>query len=171
MGRASPPIEAQQLIARDQLGPPLEIYTSPTFSTLAAGIFMLTGAVASTWFMFYLFSRFGALSLALDILAFFSYGIWVILSSLSGFLNISRAISGRKTCIIHCAHGIVFLQGSISDSFRWPDVSTTYSVTSRWNGLIYTVIRRDSRRFVFQNLSKLEELAALIDAEVARAKQ
>jgi hypothetical protein len=171
MDITSLPAEAQRLIARDQLGSPLDIYTSPTISTLVAGIFMLIGAVAVTWFMFYLFSTFGTLSLALDILAFFAYGIWVVLLSISCFLNISRAISGRNTYVVRCVHGVVFLRRLISDSFRWHDVSTTFSSTSRREGLIYTVICRDGRHFVFQNLSEIGELAEIIDAQVARAKQ
>jgi hypothetical protein len=52
-----------------------------------------------------------------------------------------------------------------------PLFGTTFSSPSRWEGLIYTVICRDGRHFVFQNLSEIGELAELIDVHVARAKQ
>ncbi|MBO0795145.1 MAG: hypothetical protein J2P36_29970 [Ktedonobacteraceae bacterium] len=178
MEMASLTTEAQLLIDRDQLGLPLEIYGPPTTSILTGGICALVFTVSVAGFSLYVlvwnlvrtpFSwsiielnsgfLFGLSTL---ILVFFGLSIFV-------FRNIFRAISDRDRRVVLCTHGAAVLQGRNSESFRWQEVLTIFALSRYKARPIYTVHCHDGRKFVFQDLSGIEQLAESINVQVARA--
>ena len=174
--------EVQRLIERDQLGLPLEIYGPPTTLTLTGGIAALIVAVSLVGFCIYvLILNFAHTSFSWSIFElnsnkefFFELSIFLLLSVpcfIVGLQSIFKAISNRDRCVVFCAHGVAVLWGRNFESFRWQEVLTIFTPPRYKRRLIFTVHCHDGRKFVFQDLSDIEQLAEHIDVYVARAKQ
>jgi hypothetical protein len=190
MEMASLTTEAQQLIKQDELGLPLETYGPPTTSALTGGvvslivaaslagfcIYVLVWNIARTSFSWSIIELNRGFLFALSVLI-----LWSLFFSIVGFRSIFRAISNRTKRIIICTHGVAVLQGGNAESFRWQEVLTSFALPHyktfpsftlpRYKVcLIFTVHCRNGRKFVFQDLSGIEQLAESIEVQVARAK-
>ncbi|HTK07243.1 MAG TPA: hypothetical protein VL485_08745 [Ktedonobacteraceae bacterium] len=157
--------EAWRLIARDELGSPLEIYSPPTVLNLTIGIVALVIDVLIVEFTFH------SMSPNAPVLAVFFLLFYAIVISIIGVWYIFKAVSDRDMRVVICTRGVAFLNGSNSGGFRWQDVLTTFYSAGRKKLSTYTVHCQDGRKFVFQNLSGIQKLAENIDVRVARAKQ
>lgn len=180
MEYASLTTEAEQFIERDELGNPLQVYGPPTASTLTSNIFALVLLVSMGGFCLYVLiwnmvrvafswsviELNGGFILALSI--FF-------LASLAAFIfcarNIFKAISNRNRRVVICTHGVAVVERRNTESFRWQEVLTVFTLPRYKARPIYTVNCRDGRRFVFQDISGIEQLAESIEVRVARAKK
>ena len=116
--------EAQQLIERDQLGLPLNIYGPPTALTITGGVAALIVALAMAWMAWLAFfapipSAKGGIFW--NIFTAFLFVILVILLSVMSFQSLSRALSDRDVRVVMCTRGVAFLRGRHYESFRWQD--------------------------------------------------
>src|SRR5579859_1967289 len=163
--------EAQRRIERDQLGLPLNIYGPPTALTIIGGMIALVVAIAMAGMVWLSFSMPSENGIFLNVFVAFLAVILMIFLSVMSFQSLSRALSDRNMRVVICTRGVAFLRGRDYESFRWQDVLTTFSLTRYKKRPIYTVHCQDGRKFVFQNLSGIEDLAESIDVHVARAKR
>jgi hypothetical protein len=158
--------EAQEFIARKELGNPLQIYEPPTSVTILGG----TAGLGSAAFVAYLFQPWLFFGHGANFPALvFSFLVIVLL--ICGLAPIFIAISNRKKRAVICMHGVAFLTSQGSVSFRWEDVLTTTRFFSSQKRFIYTVHCRNGWRIVFKNLSRIKDLAEAIDVHVARTKR
>lgn len=197
MAHISP--EAQQLIARNWLGTPKEIYKPHTILSIIAGLFFLAFAAGWVWLaasitgssllppsllLFHfqapsdsVFAIFGIV-FPLFGLIFVGAGLWVVF----------KAILNRHIRAVVCTNGVAYVMRNSADAFRWEQVLTTFhkvsvstSTTHYQSGgtststsikHAYTVHCHDGRKFVFDStLGKVQDLAETIEVEVARRRQ
>ena len=150
---ASLTAEAQQLITRDRLGSPLNIFGPHTVLSIIGGLFLMAFAVMWIWFTLSIFGN----SLLPANLTFFNllfqaappsfspdpsgtsstfntiftimgivFPLFGVLFFFSGLWNIFRAIYNHGIRAVICTYGVAYVRPSSADSFRWQDVLTTF---------------------------------------------
>lgn len=150
--------EAQQLIARKELGTPLHIYAPPTTSIILVSIILLGTMLGFAALMGAVFS---------SVYVFIFFGLLLAILPLS---IIGVALSNRKKRAVVCTLGVALLLPKGSESFRWEDVLTTTHMVASRGGLTYTVHCHDGRRIVFRDFSHIRDLAETINVQVAHAQ-
>ncbi len=139
MAHISP--EAQQLIARDWLGTPAEIYKPHTILSVIAGLFLL--AFASGW-IWLAASITGSSLLPSNLLLFHftapsdsSFAIIGIIFPLFGLIFVGpglwivfKAILNRHIRAVVCTNGVAYVIRNSADAFRWEQVLTTFRKVS-----------------------------------------
>ncbi len=149
---ASLTARAQQIIMRNNLGSPMEVYGPHTIASIIGGLFVMAFAAVWIWFALSITgstllppgsSVFNVLSpgAAIGTLptsdsfsgadAFFSlfrliFPLFGVLFLLLGLGSIFRAIYNQGMRVVVCTNGVVVIQPSGSGSFYWQDVLTVF---------------------------------------------
>lgn len=139
-------LEAQQLIARNRLGIPTEVYKPHTILSIIGGSFFMAFALGWIWFtasitgspllptnllLFHFpsipsddaFSRiFGIVGIVFPLfgLIFVGVGLWIILN----------AILNRNIRAVVCTNGVAYVMRNRADAFRWEQVLTVFHKVS-----------------------------------------
>lgn len=162
MDMASLTTEMQQLIARAELGSPLEIYSPPTELIILGGI-VVFGFSAFVGFLFLVGS-----SVNFDTI--YAVLCFILFGFILGFIIIVIALSNSKKRVVICPFGVAFFLSEGLGSFRWKDILTTTRQGGSKSSLTYTIYCHDGRRIIFTGLMGMYMLAETIDIQVARAQ-
>jgi serine/threonine protein kinase len=199
--RASLTEEAQQLIARNHLGTPRDVYGPNIALSIIQGLFLTAGgiylAVVSVNIIVDSTSHFTSSGPSANLASqvpsilipcmLILLGCWAIVL---GLRKIFLAIADRNICVIVCTHGVAFIKSSGSDIFYWTDVAGNFkrhltlfphiNEKDLFSFLMYlSGIQRkcivhchDGRRFVFTDpLGRIADLADVIDTQFMRIKE
>ncbi len=194
------PLEAGLFIKRYQLGTPTAVYKPYTIGRIIGGLFFMAFAVGWTWFAA---SLTGSPLLPADLSLFhfpvqfpdtiqtilgIVFPLFGVIFIIMGLWVIVKAILNRHVRAVVCVNGIVSVERSGADAFRWEQVATIFhkiteqvhttryqsggTSTTRTTSHSYTINCHDGRRFVFDStLGRVKRLGETIEYEVARLKR